>query len=165
MVSHELIHSMKNIQEGMLIKIKFSKKIDELNWSYLFHVLKYFHFSNEWNEWVVSLFSSSFFSIMTIESPFSIFNSPWGIRKGDPLSPFLFVLVVEGLVWCLHVGMLKGKIKGICLHTHMVPITHQQFVDDKILMGSSTIREMQSIKRILDDLMLALGTMINLSKS
>lgn len=87
------------------------------------------------------------------------------VRQGNPLSPFLFVLAIKGLGHYLKAAMLNEEINGVKLSRHIEPITHQQFADDKMLMGQPTIHEALAAKRIFDDFKAAFKTSIKLTKS
>jgi len=92
-VTQEVIHSLtKKKQKGMMIKFDFSKAYDPLSWKYLKKVLETFGFRNRWIEWVYNMISTPNFSILINGFPTTTFNATRGIRKGDPLSPFLFIM-------------------------------------------------------------------------
>eukprot|EP00253_Pinus_taeda_P019617 PITA_19617 len=97
-LTHEIIHSLKTSnQTGMILKIDLSKAFDKLSWTYIQKMLNAFGFDPMWVRWVHSLISSTFFSILINGIPSRPFSPSRGIRQGDPLSPFLFVLMAEGL--------------------------------------------------------------------
>lgn len=108
-LTHEIIHSLKfHKMAGMLLKIDLSKAFDKLSWMYIQKTLTSFGFLPIWIRWVMSLISSTFFSILVNRIPLTPFQPTRGIRQGDPLSPFLFVLMAEGL----------GRIIKHTLHDH-----------------------------------------------
>ena len=87
----------------------------------------------------MSLVSLAFFSILvngTLSHPFSSLR---GILKKDTLSPFLFIIVAEGLGRMLKAMQHSNQIQGLTLSDGMDPQTHHQFVDDNMLMGPSSV--------------------------
>ena len=106
-----------------------------------------------------------FFSILVNGSPSCPFNASRGIRQGNPLSPFLFILAAEGLGRLLKNMRVENKIHGLSLTEGMDPQTHQQFVDDNMLMGPSSVHEARGIKDCLNTFLEASGLEINKEKS
>ena len=114
---HETIHSVKIGKIlGMLLKLDLSKAYDKLNWKFLAGVLQAFGFSAQWTGWVMKLVSSSFCSILVNGTPSSPFQVSRRIKQGDPMSPFLFILEVEGLGRMLKNLHIDNNIKGISLN-------------------------------------------------
>ena len=88
-----------------------------------------------------------------------------GIRQEDPLSPFLFILMMEGISKNIKTTTVKGEIKGLKLFDECRTSTHQQFVDDTLLHGTPMVKEAKVYKKILEEFGEALGAEINHSKS
>lgn len=68
----------------MLLKLDLAKAFDSLSWMYIERVLMDFGFAAPWARWIMSLISSSFFSVLINGIPSSTFHPTWGIRQGDP---------------------------------------------------------------------------------
>ena len=81
------------------------------------------------------------------------------------MSPFLFIIAAEGLGRMLKNTCTENKLRGICLHADVEPKTHQQFVDDMMLMGPSTIQEARGLKEGSDIFLEASGLKINKDES
>lgn len=121
---HEIIHSLKHSkQAGMIFKIDLSKAFDKLSWTYIQKMLTAFGFPPMWVRWILSLISTTLFSILINGIPSQPFSPSRGIRKGDPLSPFLFVLMAKGLGRHIKHALLSQHLKGLSIHNSPT-ITH-----------------------------------------
>jgi len=88
-----------------------------------------------------------------------------GIHQGDSLSTFLFILAAEGLSRTLKAASTVGSIQGLRFHHRDQAYTHQQFVDDTMCFGKSSVKEVMETKHILNTFSKAFGTTINEEKS
>jgi len=113
----------------------------------------------------MALVSTTSFSMLLNGTPSRTFMPSRGLRQGDPLSPFLFVLMMEGLGRAIKMENSEGKTQGLKLSPDGVASTHQHFVDDTMLQGIPTVKEARAFKNILNDFSLAAGTEVSLDKS
>ena len=113
----------------------------------------------------MALVTSTIFSILLNGAPSRTFTPSRGLRQGDPLSQFLFVLMIEGLGRAIKMENAEGRIQGIKLTVDGEANTHQKFVDDTMLQGIPIVREARAIKNILNDFAMAAGTEVSLNKS
>ncbi|XP_019150111.1 PREDICTED: uncharacterized protein LOC109146914 [Ipomoea nil] len=88
-----------------------------------------------------------------------------GIRQGDPLSPYLFILCAEGLSILLQQAEAWGDIHGVRVARGAPAISHLFFADDSLLFFRANQREAVNIKQCLDLYSLASGQLINFDKS
>lgn len=109
--------------------------------------------------------SSASASVLVNGSPSKEFGMKRGLRQGDPLSPFLFNMVVEGLHMMLVQALNKGMIEGYKVGSKGTVISHLQFADDTIIFCPDDEKVAVNIKRILRCFELVSGLKINFTKS
>jgi hypothetical protein len=107
--------------------------------------------------------SANFVVLVNGESS-TFFHSGKGLRQGCPLSPLLFILVMEALSLLLKKGQEEGKITGIKV-SRIIKVLHLLFIDDVLIMTNDTLQEWREIKEILKIFCSATGLMINWTKS
>jgi hypothetical protein len=164
--AHELIHALKiQRREGMIIQLDLEKAYDKISWHYMVKTLEAFGFTQHWISWIISLVSTTSYSLLINGAPAKPFWPTRGIRRGDPLSPFLFILMMEGLSQSIKNATTTREITCLKPFKNFPTSTHQQFVDDTLLHGIPTVKEAKTFKRILEEFGEASGSEINHSKS
>lgn len=114
LVANELLDYMKRKkQKGSIFKVDFEKAYDCINWNYLFSVMEQMGFGNKWIGWIRACISSASTSILVNGSPTQEIKFSRGIRQGDPLSPFLFLIVADGLNVAMKEVREMGAFKGV----------------------------------------------------
>jgi hypothetical protein len=92
-------------------------------------------FGERWRDWIKFYISTVKFSILMNGTPSDFFQSSQGIRQGDPLSPLLFVVVMESLSRMLNASMLQGLLRGFFVGTRdneELVVNHLLFADDTL---------------------------------
>lgn len=149
----------------MFFKVDFEKVLDSLNWSFLDSIMDQMGFCTKWRSWIKGCLHSASGSVLVNGSETAEFNITKGLRQGDPLSPFLFILAVEAL----HVTFLEAKIKnifnGVNVRKDKIPISHLQFANDTLIIWEWSISNIKNLSRILTCFYLASGLKVNFSKS
>lgn len=88
-------------------------------------------FNEKWIKWTKVCFTSNFISVLVNGSPTEEFVGQKGLKKGDPLAPFLFLIVAEGLAWLMRRGVESNNLKGFNV-SESFPFSILQFADDTI---------------------------------
>ena len=111
------------------------------------------------------LVSSTSFSVLVNGSPSSFFKASRGLRKGDPISPIIFIILAECLGRFVDDMVLKGDFLGLNPSSSTLVCSHQQFVDESIVMGEASMKNARNIKKALVDYGYAIVHIINWNKS
>nr|GEV51631.1 RNA-directed DNA polymerase, eukaryota [Tanacetum cinerariifolium] len=148
---------------AMIFKVEFEKAFDSIRWDYLDDVLNSFGFGEKWQSWINYCLSSSMGSVLVNGNPTSKSHFHTGLKQGDPLSPFLFILVMESLHLSFNRVLDVGLYKGISVSNSLM-ISHLFYADDAIFIGKWDPSNIKTIMHILKCFYLASGLKINPQK-
>ena len=95
---------------GLMVTIDFEKAFDSLSWNFLIKTLEKFNFGKSFIQWVRILYTNISSCIMNNGVATPLFSIGRGVRQGDPLSPYLFILALETLLASIK---QNPDIKGI----------------------------------------------------
>ncbi|XP_071736111.1 secreted RxLR effector protein 78-like [Rutidosis leptorrhynchoides] len=114
LIANESFDFLKsNRIKSMIFKVEFEKAFDCLSWEYLDDMMRLIGFGAKWRGWVSSCLKSASISVLINGSPTKEFKLGRGVRQGDPLSPFLFIIAAEGLNWLTKLAVAKGLYNGV----------------------------------------------------
>ena len=140
LIANEVVdEAKKSNKELMLFKVDFEKAYDSVEWGYLDTVMNKMVFPLLWRKWIKECVSTSTTSILVNGSPTDEFPLQRGLRQGDPLSPFLFLLASEGLNVLMNSMVENNLYTGYEVGTYnSVVVSHLQFADDTLLLGAKS---------------------------
>nr|GEX32906.1 cysteine-rich receptor-like protein kinase [Tanacetum cinerariifolium] len=97
-----------------------------------------------WRNWINGCFNSATSSVLINGSPSKEFSLERGLRQGDPWSPFLILVAAEALHVVMEEAIEKSVFKGIRVAQNCNTISHLQFADDVLFVGSIGDEKMMS---------------------
>ncbi|GJV55335.1 RNA-directed DNA polymerase, eukaryota [Tanacetum coccineum] len=151
-------------KQSLIFKVDFEKAFDSVRWDFLDDVLKKFGFGEQWRRWIQCCLNSSKGSILVNGSPTNEFQFYKGLKQGDPLSPFLFILVMESLHLSFQRVVDAGLFKGIKLNSSTT-ISHMFYADDVVFVGQWCEGNITTLTHVLECFYRASGLRINMAKS
>ena len=166
MIANESMRWLKkNKIPGTLIKLDFHTAYDSVNWNFLKKVMSELGFGHKWISWIMECVSSASMSILLNGSPLRPFKLEKGLRQGDPLSPYLFILVSEALVYLMRKAHDLNLIEPVTIGKGKVSLKHLQFADDILIFAPNNNECITNYFRILDIFALMSGLYLNYRKS
>jgi hypothetical protein len=165
-VMNEIIdYARRAKKECLIFKIDFSKAYDSVEWPFLEYMLKRFGFNDQWCSWIIACVFAGNLSVLVNGVPTEEISISKGLKQGDPLAPFLFLLVAEGLGGLMKRAVELQKFKGFSFGGSELVISHLQCADDTLLIGEASSENLWAIKAILRAFELASGLRVNFHKS
>lgn len=154
---------MKDHNPGILFKADSEKAYDHVNWGFIKWVLSQMGFCITLIRWILICITSLSVSILINGEVKGFSRGGRGIRQGDPLSPFLFTIVMQVLSLMLDKAAGHKVISGFKVQPPGISVTHLQFADDTLFFLGTNMTEVQMMKDILMAFELCYGLHINFS--
>ncbi|GJX41196.1 RNA-directed DNA polymerase, eukaryota [Tanacetum coccineum] len=166
LVINEVVEFIKKSRKRCLIfKVDFEKAYDCVNWEFLEDIMQQMGFGRKWCGWIRACLESATSSVLVNGSPTKEFALERGIRQGDPLSPFLFLIVAESLNVAMQEVVQGGLFDGVKVGSDGIEVSHLQYADDTIFVGDWNRRNIISLMKLLKCFQMASGLKVNLNKS
>jgi len=144
----------------IVLKLDFAKAFDSVCWESLLTILKVRGFPAQWCDWIKNLQETSKSAILLNGVPGRWISCRKGLRQGDPLSPYLFILVAD---------LLQQLLSTDTLLRHPLasdrPCTILQYVDDTLIVARADVQAVEHLKELLTSFSKATGLNINYNKS
>ena len=168
-VAYEVLHSMHARKKGktssLALKLDVSKAYDRVEWMFLQGIMQKLGFPEKWIEKVMTCVTTTSFSILLNGKPYGNVIPSRGIRQGDPLSPYLFLLCAEGFTSLLAKAEYGGKIHGASICRGEPKVSNLLFANDSLLFCRAKHDEVEVVSEVLQTYANASGQCINLEKS
>ena len=167
-IAQEVIHSMRRKmgKKGfMAIKVDLEKAYDRLSWNFIYETLTELALPIGLIQLIMECITSTRMNILWHGELTDDFSPSRGVRQGDPLSPYIFVLCVERLSHGIYQSIHQGHWKPIRLSRLGTPLSHLFFADDLLFFAEATSGQAQCINTVLGDFFLSSGAKVNQSKT
>ena len=166
LVANEVIEDVRRRRRrGVLLKVDFEKAYDSVRWSFLLDKLNRLGFLERWIKWVQGCLESATVSVLVNGCPTEEFRPTRGLWQGDPMAPFLFLVVAEGLAGLVRSASKENLLREVKVGRNEIECSMLQFADDTLFMCEDSFSNVFTIKAILRMFELASGLKVNFHKS
>ena len=148
----------------MAIKLDLVNAFDRMRHSFIILVLKKFGFPPIFIKQVQACINFPWIAPLINGRPSKFFKASRGIRKGCPLSSFLYILVADSLSIRLSRLQAEGLLPSLSFRTRVNPINHALFFDNTILLGIASQQIARNFLKPLDLFLRSSGSSANLKK-
>ena len=112
---HYLNHKDDGNENYMSIKLDMSKAFNRVEWNFIKEVMEKMGFAKKWVDLIMLCISFVSYSVIINDEACGNVIPSRGIRQGDPLSPYLFLLCAKGFSVLIHKAAHDNQISGISI--------------------------------------------------
>lgn len=168
-LAYEMTHFMRRKRRGkdvyMALKLDMSKAYDRIEWPFLEGMMTRMGFAEEFVQLIMKCVTIVTYRFRVNGDLTGYIVPGRGLRQGDPISPYLFLICAEGFSALLNHAEEEGRIRGIQLAPTAPRVSHLLFADDSLLVMEATLQSVQAISEILQVYEESSGQVINREKS
>ena len=169
LIAQEMFHGLRTNNackdKFLAIKTDMSKAYDRVEWLFVKRVLLKMGFSNDWVALMMHCISSVNYKVLLNGQSKGHIVPERGLRQGDPLSPYLFILCTEALIANIKKEEREKCLTGLKIARGSPHISHLLFADDSLFFCKATKEECGVILKLLRDYEAVSGQQINFQKS
>jgi hypothetical protein len=147
----------------LLLKLDISKAFDSVSWPFVLEVLQHLGFKPIWCNVLAKLLRSSSTRVLANEEPGDLFCHRRGLQQGDPLSPMLFILVMDVLNSLITKASEQGLLQPLLRRGSGQRVS--LYADDVVLFMQPRLEELGFVKETLRIFCIASGLVTNIRKS
>lgn len=127
--------------------------------------MKQIGFTDRWVHLIMTCVRTVKYSVLVNGQPYGKIVPTRGLRQGDPLSPYFFILCAEGLSTALHRAEREKGITCLPITRGGTRLNHLFFADDSLLFCKASIPEWIQIQQVLEVYEMASRQKLNKDKT
>lgn len=167
-IVQEIVHTigrMKGSRGAMAIKVDLEKAYDRIEWSFIREMLINFNVPQKLIELIMSCVTSVSTAVLFNGGCLDSFSPSRGIRQGDPLSPYLFIMCMEYLGFLIDKKCTAKLWNPIKASRSDPAFSHLFFADDLVLFANADVKNCNVINDALQEFCAKSGQKVSASKT
>jgi hypothetical protein len=169
LVAYECFHAIKKRRQGKkgfcAVKLDMHKAYDRVEWGFLEKIMLKLGFNQRWVKMIMTCVNTVRYRVRVNSDESDMFTPTRGLRQGDPLSPYLFLLCSEGLTSMLAKAEEEEELIGVKVCRDAPAISNLLFADDSLILMQADEGNAECLKRILNTYCRASGQLVSTAKS
>ncbi|XP_042950031.1 uncharacterized protein LOC122282138 [Carya illinoinensis] len=169
LIAYETLHFLRLKRYGtkgfMSLKLDMSKAYDRVEWTFLAKIMESLGFARNFISLIMKCVRTISFSVLVNGSPKGPIIPSRGIKQGDPLSPYLFLLCTEGLISLFINSAGREGVKRVQICRGAPRVNHLLFADDSLIFCQANVATNEKIQILLNKYERASGHCINKEKT
>ena len=158
LVAQEIFHAMRTNpickSKFVAIKTDMSKAYDHVEWNFLEALMLKMGFAEKWVAWIKWCISSVSYQVLLNGEAKGNIKPSRGLRQGDPLSPFLFIILREALISQIKGAEAEGRLRGLKIAQASPAVSHLLFADDSLFFYKADVQQCAELMKIIHNFVL-----------
>ncbi|KAK1663577.1 hypothetical protein QYE76_051736 [Lolium multiflorum] len=153
LLAYECTHLMKNKRSGLegyaAVKLDMSKAYDRVEWDFVEKMMRRLGFHERWIKLIMMCISTVKYQFKVNGSCSDVIVPQRGLRQGDPISPYIFLICAEAFSSLLNKAELDGSLQGIKICNNAPSFNHLLFADDSLVLIKASQASAKTLQNIL----------------
>lgn len=168
-VAYELLHTMRDKRRGKsgccALKLDMSKAYDKVSWKFIEMVMEKMKFPQQMIATIMDCISTITYAVIINGQTQGQIIPSRGLRQGDPISLYVFLICSEGLSALIHDAIARKKLTGVRASWNGLAVSHLLFADDSLVFCKTKKQEAENLRKILRTYENMSGQQVNFDKS
>ncbi|GKB89177.1 putative RNA-directed DNA polymerase, eukaryota, reverse transcriptase zinc-binding domain protein, partial [Tanacetum coccineum] len=167
LITQELMHNYhrNRCPPRCAFKVDIQKAYDTVDWKFLASIMKYFGFHKKMVKWIMACVTSATFSLCINGDIHGFFKRKRGLRQGDPISPYLFTMVMEVLTLIIKRMVRVSDTFRYHNRCEELQLVNMCFADDLFIFTRGDVESTRLIMEALDEFKMSSGLVPSIPKS